>query len=101
MAVRRSCLHRTYQRRMGRGRGKFLCSTLVARRPGGFAALEPLVLIVGLNSVAVMGEAAEPRCCDLGAAEYRRPFAKRQDVGNDNRSLLVELADEVEQQFAA
>ena len=49
----------------------------------------------------MMGQAVEQRGGHLGVAEYARPFAEGQIGGDDHRGLLVEAADQVEQQLAA
>ena len=68
---------------------------------GSGAVLEPPALVAGLDDIAVMGQAVEQGRCHLGVAEYTGPFAKGQVRGHDHRGLLVEAADQVEQQLAA
>ena len=65
------------------------------------AVLEAPALVAGLDDVAVMGEAVEQRGGHLGVAEDARPFAEGEVGGDDDRGLLVEPADQVEQQLAA
>ena len=48
-----------------------------------------------------MGEAVQQGRGHLGVAEDLHPFAKVEVGGDDERGLLVELADQVEQQRAA
>ena len=48
-----------------------------------------------------MRQPVEQRGGHLGVAEYTGPFAKGQVGGDDDRGLLVEAADQVEQQLAA
>ena len=45
----------------------------------------------------MMGDAIEERGCHLGIAEHGGPLAEGQVGGYDDRGLLVELADQVEQ----
>ena len=45
----------------------------------------------------MMGDAIEERGCHLGIAELGGPLAEGQVGGDDDRGLLVELADQVEQ----
>ena len=68
---------------------------------GSGAVLEAPALVAGLDDVAVMGEAVEQRRGHLGVAEDARPFAEGEVGGDDDRGLLVEPADQVEQQLAA
>ena len=49
----------------------------------------------------MMGDAIEERGGHLGIAEHGGPFAEREVGGDDNAGLLVELADQMEQQLAA
>src|SRR3546814_3028110 len=50
------------------------------------------------SDVAMMGDAIEQRGGHLGIAEHGGPFAEREVGGDDDAGLLVELADEMEQQ---
>ena len=68
---------------------------------GSGAVLEAPALVAGLDDVAVMGEAVEERRGHLGVAEDARPFAEGEVGGDDDRGLLVEAADQVEQELAA
>jgi hypothetical protein len=45
----------------------------------------------------MMGDAIEGRGCHLGIAEHGGPLAEGQVGGDDDRGLLVELAEQVEQ----
>ena len=45
----------------------------------------------------MMGDAIEERGCHLGIAEHGGPLAEGQVGGDDDRGLLVELAEQVEQ----
>ena len=68
---------------------------------GSASVFEAPAVITCLDDVAVMGDAIEQRGGHLGIAEHGRPFAEGQVGGDDHRGLLVELADQVEQQLAA
>src|SRR5690554_3489076 len=48
-----------------------------------------------------MGEAIEQRSRHLWVAEHGWPFAKSEIGGNDDGGLLVELADQMEQELSA
>ena len=72
-----------------------------AWRVGSGAVLEAPALVAGLDDVAVVGEAIEQRRGHLGVAEDGRPFAEGEVGGDDDRGLLVEPADQVEQELAA
>ena len=62
------------------------------------SALEAPAVVAGLDDVAVVGQAIEQRGRHLGVAEHARPFTERQVGGDDDRSALVESADEMEQE---
>ena len=64
-------------------------------------SLEAPTFVAGLDDVAVMGEAVEERGGHLGVAEDGRPFAEGEVRGDDDGALLVELADQVEEQLSA
>ena len=64
------------------------------------AVFEAPALVSGLDDVAVVGEAIEERGGHLGVAEHGRPFAEGEVGRDDDRGLLVETADEVEQELA-
>ena len=68
---------------------------------GADAVLEAPALISGLDDFAMMGEPVEKRGGHLGVAEDARPFAEGEICGDDDRSALVELADQMEEQLAA
>lgn len=57
--------------------------------------------LVGLVDVAVVREPVQRRSSHLGVAEDRWPFSERQVGADDDRGLLVEAADQMEQQLAA
>ena len=64
----------------------------------GFPALfEAEGVVAGLEDVAVVGDAVEQSGGHLGVAEDLYPFAEGEVGGDDERGLLVELADEVEE----
>lgn len=74
------------------------------RRIGGWRSdtvLEAPALVAGLDDFAVVGEPVEQCGGHLGLAEDRWPFSERQVGGDDLRGLLVEAADQVEQQLAS
>lgn len=48
-----------------------------------------------------MGEAIEQRGRHLWVAEHGSPFTKGEIGGNDDGGLLVELADQMEQELSA
>ena len=68
---------------------------------GGFAAFEAPTLVAGLDDIAMVREPVEQRGRHLGVAEHRWPFAEGQVGGDDDGSLLIEPADQVEQQLSA
>ena len=71
---------------------------------GGFgsgAVLEPPALVAGLDDVAMVGQAVEQRGRHFGVAKYARPFAEGEIGRYDYRRLLIEAADQVEQQLPA
>ena len=49
----------------------------------------------------MMGETIEERGRHLGVAEHARPLAEGKIGGDDDRGLLVEPADQVEEELAA
>jgi hypothetical protein len=73
----------------------------IARAPGSTSVLEPPAGVAGLDDVAMVGQAVEHCGCHLGVAEDLRPVGKRQVGGDEQRGILVKLADQMEQQLAA
>ena len=65
------------------------------------AVLEPPAFIAGLEDVAVMRQPVEQCGGHLGVAEHRGPLPEREVGGDDDRGLLVEPADQVEQELTA
>jgi hypothetical protein len=63
------------------------------------AVFEAPAFVAGLDDVAVVGEAVEERRGHLGVAEDGRPFTEGEVGGDDDGGLLVETADEVEEQL--
>jgi len=63
--------------------------------------LHPPAVVAGLDDVAVVGETIEQGRGHLGVAEHRRSLGELQVGGDDDRGVLVEAADQVEQQLAA
>ncbi len=49
----------------------------------------------------MMGEAIEHGGCHFGVAEHLRPIGECQIGGDQQRRVLIELADEVKQQLSA
>ena len=76
----------------GRGSGGGVSSASVLEAPAGVA---------GLDDVAVVGQAVEHGGGHLGVAEHLGPIGEGQVGGNEHRRVLVEFADQVEQQLAA
>jgi hypothetical protein len=71
------------------------------RGGGSGAVLEAPAFVAGLDDLAVMGQPVEQRGGHLGVAEDAGPFAEGKVGGDQRRGLLVEPADQVEQQLAA
>ena len=65
------------------------------------AGPEPEAVISGFQDVAVMCEAIEQGRGHLGIAEHARPLAEAEVGGDDDAGLLVEFAEQMEQQRAA
>ena len=59
--------------------------------------LESPAVVAGLDDVAVVGNAVEQRGGHLGVAKDGRPLTEGQVRGDDDRGLLIELADEMEE----
>ena len=86
--------------------GRALGTPLFADGSGGrvlAAVFKPPAVVTGLDDVTVVGNApislGSQRGGHLGIAEHGRPLPEREVGGDDQRSALVELADEVEQQL--
>jgi hypothetical protein len=65
------------------------------------AVFESPAGIAGLDDIAVMGQAIEHGGGHLGVAEHLGPISEGEVGGDQQRGVLVELADQVEQQLAA
>ena len=65
------------------------------------AVLEAPAGVAGLDDVAVVGQPIEHGGCHFGVAEHLRPIGEGEIGGDEQRRVLVELADQVEQQLAA
>ena len=65
------------------------------------AVLEAPAFVAGLDDVAVMGQAIEQGGGHFGIAKDARPFAEVEVGGDDDRGLLIEMADQVEQELPA
>ena len=75
----------------GTARGR-VCSVSVFESPAGVA---------GLDDVAVVRQAVEHGGGHLGVAEHLRPIGEGEVSGDQQRCVLVELADQMEQQLPA
>ena len=62
---------------------------------------EAPAVVAGLDDIAMVRDAVEQRGGHFRIAEDGGPLAEGQVGGDDDRGLLVELADEVEQQLPA
>src|SRR5262249_34941486 len=65
------------------------------------AGLEAPAVVAGLDDVAVVREAVEQRRGHLGIAEHLRPLGEGEVGGDDDRSALVEPADQMKEELAA
>ena len=65
------------------------------------AVLEAEAVVSGFEDVAVMGEPIEQRGGHLGVAEDARPFAEAEIGGDDHAGMLVEPAEQLEEQGTA
>src|SRR3546814_13956405 len=72
-----------------------------SQRGRSAAVFEAPAVIAGLDDIAMMSDAIEERGGHLGIAEHGWPLPEREVGGDDNAGLLVELADQMEQQLAA
>ncbi len=66
---------------------------------GSTAVLEAPALVAGLDDVAVVGQAVEHGGGHLGIAEHLGPVGEGQVGGDQQRRVLIEFADQVEQQL--
>ncbi len=67
----------------------------------GCACFEPEAVVAGFQDVAVMGRPIEESGGHLGITEDTCPFAEAEIGVDGDAGLLVELAEQVEQQGAA
>ena len=65
------------------------------------SVFEPPAGVAGLDDVVMVGQAVEHGSGHLGIAEDLRPIGECQVGGDEQRGVLVEFADQVEQQLAA
>jgi hypothetical protein len=65
------------------------------------SAFEAPTIIACLDYIAVVGQSIQQRGGHLCVAEHAWPFNEGEIGGDDDRSALVETADEVEQELAA
>ena len=79
---------------MGGGRG-----LLTGRR--SVAVFESPAGVAGLDDVAMVGQSIEHGGGHLGVAEDLRPIGEGKIRRDEQRRVLVELADQVEQQLSA
>jgi hypothetical protein len=64
-------------------------------------ALEAPAFVAGLDDVAVVGQPIEHGGGHFGVAKDLRPICEGEIGGDQQRHVLIELADQVEQQLAA
>ena len=62
---------------------------------------EAPAFVAGFDDLAMMGQPVEKRGSHFGVAKDARPFGEGQVGGDDDRSALVEAADQMEEQLAA
>ena len=60
--------------------------------------LEPEAVVPCFQDVAVMSEAIEKSCGHLGVTEHGGPFAEAEIGGDDDTGVLVEPAQQMEEQ---
>lgn len=65
------------------------------------SVLEAPAVVAGFDDVAVVRQSIEQRRGHFGVAEDGRPFPEGEIGGDDDRGLLIEAADQVEEQLAA
>jgi len=65
------------------------------------AVFEAPALVAGLDDVAVVGQAVQHGGGHLGVAKNLRPVGEGEICRDQQRGVLVELADQVEQQLTA
>jgi hypothetical protein len=68
---------------------------------GSAAVFEAPAVVAGLDDIAVVRDMVEERGGHFGVAEDGGPLAEGKVGGDDDRGLLVELADQVEQELPA
>ena len=78
----------------GQGPGFLLCGFGVMCR----AVLEAEAVVSGFEDVAMMGQAIEQRGGHFGIAEDAGPFAEAEVGGDDDTGMLVEPAQQMEEQ---
>ena len=71
------------------------------RSLGSGTVLESPACVAGLDNVAVVRQPIEHGGCHFGVAEHLRPIRESEIGGDQQRRVLVELADQVEQQLTA
>ena len=68
---------------------------------GSGSGFDTPAVVSSLNDITVVGETVEQRGGHLRVPEYGRPLTECEVGSDDDGSLLVELADQMEQQLAA
>ncbi len=63
--------------------------------------LEAVRIITRFQDVAVMRNPVKQRSRHLCITKYLHPFTERKIGGNNQRGLLIKMADEMKQQCAA
>ena len=79
---------------LGFGAGGFCCTGCVCA-----GVSKPPALVAGLHDVAMVGEAIEQRSGHLGVAKDAGPLREGEVGRDDHAGALVELAEQVEQQY--
>ena len=65
------------------------------------AVLEAPAVVASLDDVAVVGQPVEHGGCHFGVTEHLWPIGEGKIGGDQQRGVLIEFADQVEQQLAA
>lgn len=86
------------RRRLAAPRLFALLDALLGR---GTAMSKAVRLVAGLDDVTVVSEPVEQRGGHLGVGKYAGPFAEDQVSGDHHAGVLIEFAEQVEQQGTA
>ena len=73
----------------------------IAATTGSGTVLKPPARVAGLDNIAMMREAVEHRGRHLGVVEHLGPIGESEIGADQQRSIFIELADQVEQQLTA